>query len=194
MAYDYVLIGEGTSDIYSLSILCERIADCCGESIKMIEEFSKPVNGPITKNIIKVRLNQIKNIDVDLLICIADTDRGNNSSKIHSLLRMIEDCEVAWASKTIVGSPDRNLEAWLLEDEDCVKRILSIDGTRPLPFRSDDPKNRLVRLACQYGDDSINPKSLRIMLAKELNLGLVKRRSISFKRFMDEFHRILGAF
>lgn len=192
MSIEYALISEGVSDVYSIQIICQRLASLEDKEIRLNDELSRPANGPITENIVRLRVGQFSSNSVAFGVCLSDTDKNRYNEKMALLNGMVEKTDSAWHDRIAIGSPCRNLEAWLLADEDCVKKILSLDGAKALPFGSEnDPKARLLRLAAQYGDDSLTPQGLRKQLAERINLEIVAKKNSSFAKFKDNFSRIL---
>lgn len=192
MTTKYALISEGVSDVYSIRIICQRLALLEGREIELDDDLSHPANGPITENMVKIRVKQFYSNDVIFGVCLSDTDKNKYNEKITSLNNMVRKAQPVWYDKIVIGSPCRNLEAWLLADEDCVKKQLSLDGAKALPFRSEsDPKNRLLQLAAKYGDDSLTPQSLRKLLAEQMDLEIVAKKNNSFSKFKDNFLRVL---
>lgn len=191
----YALISEGNSDKYTLEIICDRLASLVRKRVSIVNDLSLPINGSITKLAIKLRLELMDNEDVDFGVCLSDVDKGNYNEKIARLSSWIEGSNTRWYENFVIGAPDRNLEAWLLADENCVKNILGLDGSSPIPFGEEvDPKKRLTRLANEFGPESITPQQLHTQIASDMDIEIVRRRNNSFNKFADNFLRIIGLF
>ncbi|MBQ9019812.1 hypothetical protein IJ096_00570, partial [Candidatus Saccharibacteria bacterium] len=101
----------------------------------------------------------------------------------------------SWLDRAVIGIPDRNLEAWLLSDQDTAKEILGIDASEPLPHKEvKDPKIRLLRLASERGNDSLTPSLLRIQIASQANLSTICKNSKSFQSFVDDLSMAMTRF
>ena len=194
MSRKYIIVSEGSSDVYSLRIICERIAIDKGKEIELDTHKSEPIRGPIGQTVVKIRLNPSAMTEDYLAICFSDTDASRFNDKNRTVKKWIEKARPDAIDRIACGTPERNLEAWLIGDEDCVKNLLNLPGDRPLPFNDEtDPKRRLTRLVAEYGGDSMSLPRARKELAERMDFGTVARRNNSFKKFLEDFERILNA-
>lgn len=183
----YGILSEGDSDLSSLSILCGRIAKIKGIELELNIPLSKPANGPISDKVIRVRTEMFRKGGVQFAAYFADADKDGFHKKVKFIKDVIRDIDTSWLDRAVVGVPDRNLEAWLLEDQDMVKKILGIPGSLPLPHSEiKDPKEKLIRLVAEYGDEAMTPTSFRLELANKIDLNILKRKSNSFRAFYDD--------
>lgn len=193
MPLKYIIVGEGSSDIYSLEIICNRIAEEISVELEFDKRNSEPVTGPIGIDALKVRLMPTIFAERYIATCFSDVDANTFNGKIHKLKEWAQVARPDAADTRIAcGAPDRNLEAWLIADEDCVKNILGLPGDKSLPFpEEDDPKLKLERLVTEYGDDSLSLVNMRKKLAAQMNFRIVRQKNRSFKKFSEEFIRVL---
>ncbi len=91
----------------------------------------------------------------------------------------------------VVGCPDPTFEQWFISEENAVKNVLGLDSAEPLPYNGQHPKTRMENMVYKNQDITISKKSAYINIAKKLNIGVLKERNRSFKRFYDEFVKSL---
>lgn len=189
MSSDIVIgiLSEGVSDIASLEEICHRLLVRLGITATVAEKLSRPANGPISEKVIKLRTALFKKGDVDLAFYFADADKIGFNKKYNLIKGGIQGFDESWLDRSVIGVPDRNLEAWLLSDQNTVKRLLNLDAGEALPHgKIKDPKERFLRIVSEHGEDSLTPSAFRRKMAKEADLDEMARRSDSFKAFCDE--------
>ncbi|HET7060150.1 MAG TPA: hypothetical protein VFH99_02435 [Candidatus Saccharimonadales bacterium] len=183
---------EGNTDI-SLKIILERHAVSRGCSLIYNEELSKPFNGPLSKVALRIRTKKnFDSGDVDMAFYFADRDKGDYD-KLEYIQQEIGAVNGAYLLRSIVGIPDPHMEAWLLADENAVKRVFGIAGEQPVPFANLPPKDRLNALSNKAGDTELTPPIARRKLAKSCNLNLVERRNRSYNQFIGRYNDFLNS-
>lgn len=95
--------------------------------------------------------------------------------------------------KIIVGCPNPSFEQWFVNEENAIKRVLSLDSTEPLPYSELKPKSRVEEMIYENANITITKKSAYIDIAKHLNLIVLGERDASFKRFYEEMSEVLGS-
>jgi hypothetical protein len=133
MPIRYALLREGTTDT-ALQIIVERFAHNKGIELLFNEALSKPFNGPLGEQ--KVRIRTRANFDssaVDLAFYFTDKDKGefNKAEKIANAIKSVNE---SYLLKSVIGVPSPHMEAWLLAGQDCVKHLFSWPGDEPLPL------------------------------------------------------------
>lgn len=186
---------EGTSDVSTLKILVERLLGEFGFEMSVVEELSNPTNGPISEKATKLRAKLFADAGIDIALFIADADKIGFSAKHERIKKWVTEATPFWAEHCIVGIPERNLEAWLLADQDTVKKMLKLDGGKSLPFASmKDPKERLIKLVAEFSDKFLLPAMFRVDIARKANLNTMRNNSNSFRAFSDELRNVLTLF
>lgn len=190
------ILSEGISDVSSLGIICNRLLlDRHQIEVSISNDLSKPTKGPISEKAIKIRTALFKEGEIDLAFYFADADKQGHNEKLNFIRNAICAYDSTWLDRAVIGVPDRNLEAWLLADQDTVKRVLDISASSPLPHdRISDPKERLLHLVSEYGNDALTPSVLRLKMAKIANLEKIERQSNSFRAFCDELSSKVARF
>lgn len=182
---------EGPNDIETVKILLNRIAGDVGIKIEILDENIFPSGGSIEPHLLltaKVFLR--KNIDIGVYIGDQDKKEKNAKSKFDSILK--KESEV-YSQMSVVAVANRNLEAWLVADQNNFKKQLKIsDSTAPL-VSLDDPKECLHVYTSLQPPSEDNPgvKEVMHILSSTLNLSIVKRNSKDFRKFYEEFSKML---
>ena len=189
------ILSEGSSDLSSLSIIVKRLIKKQGIEALIDNSLSKPVNGPISEKVIKLRTALFIRGRLDIGLYFSDADRQGFNKKKSFIRECIGRFDDSWLDRAVIGIPDRNLEAWLLSDQDTAKEILGIYASEPLHHKEvKDPKIRLLRLASERGNDSLTPSLLRIQIASQANLSTICKNSKSFQSFVDDLSMAMTRF
>jgi len=192
MDITYALLREGSSDI-ALKTIVERYAQTRGHTLIFNEALSKPFNGPLGEQTVKIRTrNNFDDSTVEMAFYFADRDKGE-FNKLESIENAIRSVNELYLAKSIIGIPDPHMEVWLLTDQNAVKAVFGLVGDRPVPHSDVEPKKRLELLSNEFGSDELTPPEARKKLAETLDLGVVERNCPSFNNFIQHFNEYLNA-
>ncbi len=184
---DVGIVCEGGNDCEVIACIMRRLMELQGFTFSCYQSY-KP--NTMILPFLPAYVQKFAHTGVDL--CVFCTDQDEDSiSRRNQIIEKVQSVDEAFALKTIAAVPVPHIEAWLLLDENTVKKILSLDATQPLAHTDLQPKNRLAAL---YGDSdafSDSQNDLRIMIAKEMDLKECKKRNSDFNRFTNDLHQFL---
>lgn len=192
MEITYALLREGSSDI-ALKTIVERYAQTRSVQLIFNEGLSKPFNGPLGEQTVKIRTRS--NFDtnaVEIAFYFADKDKGD-FNKLESIQNAVKAVNELYLSRSIIGIPDPHMEVWLLADQNAVKAVFGLAGDQPIPHDDVEPKKRLELLSNEYGSDELTPPEARKKLAEALDLSVVERNCPSFNNFIQHFNEYLNS-
>lgn len=191
MALKYALIREGSSDEV-LKILVEKYGESKGLKFECSDQHSKPFKGPLANTLLRIRTMDIFDVaNLDCAFYFTDKDRGD-FNKIEKIEEAITSVNSLHLQKSIIGIPDPHMEAWLLADQDNVKAVFRLDGTKPLPYSDLEPKSRLENLCRNSDDTELTPPEARKRLATGADLNKTARSCPSFNSFVGKFNTYIA--
>lgn len=119
--------------------------------------------------------------NLHLAIYFTDCDLNDSSELKEKITREINIADEFFINKSIIGTPKRNLEDWILKDFSNIKRYFGLPGRTRLP-RGDDPKNILLKY---IGEMEVRKRRAEVYseIIKGINLNLLERNFIEFKNF-----------
>ena len=189
----YSLISEGSSD-WVLRTIVERYAIFHNFDLVINESLSKPFNGPLGEARLRIRTRSNFDSDaVELGLYFTDKDKDREGfDKLKFIEDTIRSVQEVYLTKSVTGIPDPHLEAWLLSDQNAVKKVFGLRGEDPIPFSDRPPKSQLESLANTCGGDDLTPPEARKRLAEELDLSVLERNSQSFNQFIHRLKAFLN--
>lgn len=175
------ILCEGTSD-YSIIglILLDRLVARSNHKLDMVQSLSVPVNGPITREHVRLRTGMFIAQSISVGFYFADQDRCPYDKQL-KIKEWIEQKDENWINHSVIAVPKPHMEAWLLADEDTVKHILRLDATKPLPHPKKEPKDRLMMLVKDSSDEGLTASEVRTQLAASMNLDIVISKMPEFR-------------
>lgn len=191
MPFSYGILCEGDSDLYTLEIICRRIAEMHGREVRLDSSISEPVNGPVSKTNIKAKTRLFMANSVDFGVYVADFDKGT-IDKIRLFKESIEAVNTIWLEGAVIGVPNPHLEEWLIKDEDFIKNELGLNRSSPLPHPTESPKNRMKQLVSQNGPDELTVGEFRRIIAEGMSLDILINKSPSFSAFVKSMKTSLN--
>jgi len=191
MPFSYGILCEGDSDLYTLEIICRRVAEIHDSEINLISDVSEPVNGPVSKANIKAKTRLFIANGANFGIYVADLDKGT-IDKSRLFKDSIEAVDTLWMEGAVIGVPNPHLEEWLIKDEDFIKNQLDLNRSSPLPHPAESPKNRMKQLVSQNGPDELTVGEFRKIVAEGMNLDTLISKSPSFSAFVRSMNTALN--
>lgn len=185
---------EGVLDREPIQSLVERI---------ILNIYSDPelqfilhkANGPIVSNLeIAVTIFFESRPRCDIAVFVGDYDRsGENCRRVRNWVKQFV---LLNAEEIIVTAcPKPTLEAWLLEEEISIKKVLGLRPDEPLPHNKLSPKDRFMEIIGQFNREiTKSAPEIYSEVARGMDLQYLYRKSPSFKSFYDELERVIRPF
>lgn len=184
---DVGIVCEGGNDCEVIACIMKRLMELQGFTFSGYQSYQP---NTMILPFLPAYVQKFTYTGVDL--CVFCTDQDEDSiSRRNQIIKKVQSVDEAFALKTIAAVPVPHIEAWLLLDENTVKKILGLDATQPLAHADLQPKSRLAAL---YGDSDTflnSQNDLRIIIAKEMDLKECKKRDSGFNRFADDLRQLL---
>jgi len=182
------VVYEGLRDTDAISILLKRILDSKGIQFEI--QKIVPAHTGIIK-FVKSYTRQFFLIDVlDVGIFLTDqdvcVDRDNRRRHVKNEIKAVNPTYLNFSA---VGVADPHFEQWLIADQDCVKKVLRLEGSSPLPFPGLKPKLRLEKLRSLMSLPQLTRNELYINLSTELDIQSLKDTCPDFRLFVNELIR-----
>lgn len=187
---DIGIVCEGGNDCEVIACIVKRLLELQGFTFSCYQSYQP---NTMILPFLPAYIQKFTRTNVDLCVFCTDQDEDGISRR-SQILKKVQSIDKVFALKTIAAVPVPHIEAWLLLDEDVIKKILNLNATQPLAHADLQPKNRLAAL---YGDSetfSNSQNDLRIRIAREMDLNKCKKRDSNFNRFTDDLHQLLQTF
>lgn len=170
------LLHEGKQDKEELIALLEKILSDLGIDTNNWQYVSYPADGSIDLKAYKVGMTKFFEIgdECDLVIVLSDNESEGQCVRVQSI---IEDQNFVDGQKIIFVCADVKIESWLISEENSIKHVLGLSGSKPLPYPLEkDDKCRLNTLISDYYRRSGNYELSRGEIRKNIfaNLNLMK--------------------
>lgn len=187
----YINVGiafEGGDDDEVMEVILRRIIEPLGYTF---DYFQPETPGTMIIPYIPIYVKRYIDNDVDIGIFCTDQDK-DPSSRRNNVRDKIKEVDELFLNKSAIAIPDPHIEAWLLLDDGAVKRILGIDGSRPLLHDDLPPKNRLTALYNEATNYSKSQNDLRLEIARAMDIDMCARKDQRFADFLQDIRRIVS--
>lgn len=128
---------------------------------------------------------------VDIAIYLTDQDVSKTiDDRKNSIVEKIKEVNPAYDELSVVGVCNPHFEAWLIADENTVKRIFNVeDHSLPLPCKDKLPKEQIANLRNNMRENKLTQRESYLSLAESLDIEKVKGSCPDFKLFCDDLIR-----
>ena len=179
---------EGSADIEALKIIIQRVLNENGVDFDPDKVYPQtPGTGII--GFIPVYAKRFLDSGVQLAVYCTDQDKDRRSRR-DIVLSKVAASEATLIDYSAIGVSVPHFEAWLIADENALKGIFDIAGSKSIPYPKLEPKDRLISLYQNHYSGEKSISDIRLVLASQINIGQVERLKNDFNLFVDDLRRV----
>lgn len=146
---------------------------------------------------IRFAIRAARDLDAGGIVVFVDADKDPKGRKFREL-RAGRDADRAASPPfpTALGEADPHAEAWLLDDQAAVRKVLQLSSDIEISTvrQTKNPKATLQSLIEQSEIESVDLLAILAAIACEVNLSRCQHaKETGFKRFADEVRHELGS-
>jgi len=175
------VIAEDFSDVDTIKQLVFKIT---GNSTLTIKRKADKGCGKII-NKGNVWSKDLKNRGCSLLVVVHDLDNNNLEELKEKIRKAIEPSPI---KNFLICIPIKEIEAWLLCDEDAISKTFSLKKKLNIPFKTDNiknPKEFLIDLVKKNSNSMFVETKHNAKIAQLISINKIKERNSSFLPFYE---------
>jgi len=181
------LLYEGMLDKTSLDVIIRRLMrDFCGNT--EIEFDFYPAHGPITERIEAAVEVFFDSGDCDFAVFISDHDKNGSSCK--EISKWIKTVALPRGNRIILACPNPHFEQWFFSEENSLKSFFDLKGSKIVPYPHLLPKERMYKIAMDFGDIAIDVDEAKQEIASNLDFKILKDKDETFNKFFESLKRL----
>jgi hypothetical protein len=187
---------EGPRDLRPLITITSKILKEHGLDADFPEALRlMPYTGIL--GFVKIHTRKMFADGADIAVYCTDQDRceDNITNKVKDEIRKVNP---VYVDLSAIGIPEPHFESWLLADENNIKSYFKLDGTKPVPHSSLEPKSRLAKLQDEMPGEKISIYEIAASLAETCDIDRMKVHSKAhgqdFNRFYNELSSAIKTF
>jgi hypothetical protein len=180
---------EATLDDISLRELIKMIAIENGLNGECLFRTKKS-GGPLNQKTISAATSLFLDIEPRCSFAVFVTDTDGVKSKFSTVSGLVKEnlSKMGIADGfAVVACPDPVIEQWFLDEENGIKKILSLNGASPLPYSKETPKARYNKMISENKNKDITKTDYDIHLdvVRAMNIKKLIKINASFNKFWE---------